>query len=111
MAGSIRMPTPLLWQPACAKPWPIRSACGKWGGLASRFFGRDALLNRRCLGIPASKVREYPWPWGAYALKAKLQRANGVDWLAANDWFDRWAAERLARGRSSVFVGVETCAQ
>jgi len=50
----------------------VFDAPGKWGGVASRWFGRKALLNRRCEGIPAVKVREHPWPWVFHAFQERL---------------------------------------
>src|SRR5437867_2903126 len=86
-------------------------APGKWGRLASRLFGAAALTNRRCNGIPASKVREYPWPWVAHTLKTRLRPSLREDWLKANNRFDCWVARRLARNASRVLVASETCAE
>jgi glycosyltransferase involved in cell wall biosynthesis len=86
-------------------------APGKWGGLASKILGSDALINRRCREIPANSVREFPWPWIADSIVAKLRSPRGTDLFIANDNFDRWVSRRLVETGSSVFVGVETCAQ
>ncbi len=86
-------------------------APGKWGRWMSRALGRDALTNRRCTAIPGAKVTEYPWPLLAQRLKRKLHPAQPTDWLQINAWFDRWVADQLGSVTSSVFLGVETCAE
>jgi len=89
----------------------IFDAPGKWGRLASRILGSDALLNRRCRGISLNMIWEYPWPLLADSLVAKLRSPRGTDLFIANDNFDRWVARHLTETDSRVFVGVETCAQ
>lgn len=89
----------------------IFDAPGKWGRLASKALGSDALLNRRCPGISANLVWENPWPLIADILAAKLRSSRGTDLFIANDNFDRWVARHLSETNSRVFVGVETCAQ
>ena len=40
----------------------IFDAPGKWGRKFSRILGNEALLNRRCAGLPPERLVEYPWP-------------------------------------------------
>ena len=84
-------------------------APGKWGGLAARFFGASALINRRCPEIPGAKVAENPWPQFAQSVCARVGLPSR--WPATHDRFDRWVAHRLAADQARVFVGVETCAR
>jgi glycosyltransferase involved in cell wall biosynthesis len=82
----------------------------KWGGALERLLGSDKLINRRVEGLPPHKARENPWPLLAHRFRAKLRPSTANDWVAANNWFDRWVAQRLKRGMGAIFVGVETCA-
>lgn len=89
----------------------IFDAPGKWGGMLSRIFGSDALVNRRVDGVPVDKVVENPWPLLSHRLRARVRPGTAHDTLAAQESFDRWVASELDAKPSSLFVGTETCAQ
>jgi len=88
----------------------IVDAAGKWGRILSRVGGRHRLITRRIDSIPSNKLHECPTPWLYQMAIARLFPGLKQDWLKANDHFDKYVAKRLERSRSSLFVGVETCA-
>ncbi len=89
----------------------VIDAPGKWGALFSLIFGRDRLVNRRCLELDLHHVKEYPWPLAFQYLKQiQNKRLGPTDWEATNNHFDTWAAQKLKSVTSQLFVGVETCA-
>ncbi|MBD2451089.1 glycosyltransferase family 4 protein [Nostoc sp. FACHB-152] len=89
----------------------VIDAPGKWGSLFSLLFGRDRLINRRCLELDLRHVTEYPWPLAMqYFKQIQRKRLGAADWEATNNLFDQWAANKLKSATSQLFVGVETCA-
>jgi glycosyltransferase involved in cell wall biosynthesis len=86
-------------------------APGKWGGRLAQIFGRDALVNRACPGLPSEKVVENPWPLIKHRMRSGFQPSHASNWLPSNAAFDRWVVASLAKASSRVFVGVETCAE
>jgi glycosyltransferase involved in cell wall biosynthesis len=84
---------------------------GKWGGRLASLLGEAKLLNRACPGLPPEKAIENPWPLVRHNLRAKILSGKSDDWLADNNCFDAWAARRLMKSKSWVFIGVETCAR
>jgi glycosyltransferase involved in cell wall biosynthesis len=73
-------------------------------------LGAETMHNRRLEGLPASAVCEYPWPFLAHQVRAKLRLTKAHDWEKANFKFDHWVARHLTKSDSEIFVGVETCA-
>jgi glycosyltransferase involved in cell wall biosynthesis len=88
----------------------IFDAPGKWGGQLGFLFGKNALANRRCPGLPSEKLVEYPWP----ELFARLKRRGGCarrdEWIWTAQRFDRHIASVLSKKQSRLFIGVENCA-
>lgn len=89
----------------------VFDASGKWGGWLSRVLGASILTNRRCDGIPASLVTEYPWPLLRQMVNSRLLSRRNYDWSRTVDRFDHWVARRLQQSSSRLFVGAETCAE
>lgn len=85
-------------------------APGKWGGWLKNFVGAEALQTRSLGGLPASKIREIPWPLLTQRARSWLSPGRANDWSLANDWFDRTVSRALRTGDCAIFVGVETCA-
>ena len=84
---------------------------GKWGRWLN---GRVSAASLNPLGsdqIPAGKMHEVPLPILSRQLTRFLPRRGASDYHASNAWFDRTVARRLRDSRSSLFVGVETCAE
>jgi glycosyltransferase involved in cell wall biosynthesis len=76
-----------------------------FGGKLAAILGQKRLASRRVDGLDISRVEECPWP----LLWHEFSRSR--DWLKANDRFDRYVAKKLGKLDSTIFVGVETCAQ
>jgi glycosyltransferase involved in cell wall biosynthesis len=88
----------------------VFDAPGKWGSHLSSWFGKDMLANRRCGGLPAGKIVEYPWP----EIFSRLKRAGGFarrdEWIWTAQRFDKHIASVLSQKNCRVFIGVENCA-
>ena len=89
----------------------VFDAPGKWGGVLSKVLGPSVLTNRRCGGIPAALITEYPWPLLRQMLASRVLRHKAYDWSQTVDRFDRWVARKLEGSQSRIFVGAETCAK
>jgi glycosyltransferase involved in cell wall biosynthesis len=86
----------------------IYDSPGKWGGLASRCLGGEALRNRRVDGLDQMHVREYPLPWLGDTLRRRFG-AQGES-MAMFTAFDKYCARQLERNAPSLFVSTERCA-
>ncbi len=88
----------------------IFDAPGKWGQKLSQVMGKEALSNRRCVGLPPERLVEYPWP----ELFARLKRLTGCarrdEWLWTARQFDRHVARLIAKKNCRLLIGVENCA-
>lgn len=83
----------------------LYDAPGKWGGLARRCFGSEALRNRRLEGLNPRSVHEYPWPWLGDTLR---RRCGGLaESMAMFQAFDAHCARQLERNPPALFVGTE----
>src|SRR2546429_3876664 len=89
----------------------IFAAPGKWGGLAAQLIGAETLTSRRIDGMALEKVRENPFPLAWHRLRRRIQPHKVNHWSIANGQFDEWVALKLHHSSSSIFVGVETCAE
>lgn len=88
----------------------VLDAPGKWGGMASRIFGPDRMVNRRVKGLDETLVAEYPWPLLWKMIRDRFAPSLSLDWTSISDAFDRQAAQHFLNDPSQVFVGTETCA-
>jgi glycosyltransferase involved in cell wall biosynthesis len=87
-------------------------APGKLGHALNGLLGPDTLTNRRCSELKAALVSEIPGPFLGHRIAARLPLGQALyPWYEANFHFDAAVAAKLARSRSRVFVGVETCAR
>src|SRR5579862_3788492 len=86
-------------------------APGKWGRLLATLAGSERMRSYQAPDLPANQVTEFPWPNALNGIKAKLRLSSEPGWVAANEWFDRWAAEKVKLSKSAIFVGSETCAR
>jgi glycosyltransferase involved in cell wall biosynthesis len=88
----------------------IFDAPGKWGGRAGFLFGKNALANRRCPGLPSERLVEYPRPEFVSRLKRIGGFARRDEWIWTAMRFDRHIATVLSKRNCRLFVGVENCA-
>jgi glycosyltransferase involved in cell wall biosynthesis len=90
----------------------VFDAPGKWGKWLRLILGRNALVNRRCLGLDSARTYEIPIPFLLNRVANTLNFSrNWYAWHRANFDFDRQVASRLRKSSSRLFVGVETCAR
>ena len=83
----------------------LYDAPGKWGDLAARFVGHDALASRRLDGLNLDAIIEFPWPLVWKSIRDRFYRPGRNDWLSAYQAFDRWVARRLEQSPPKIFVG------
>jgi glycosyltransferase involved in cell wall biosynthesis len=83
----------------------LYDAPGKWGDLAARFVGHDALASRRLDGLNLDAIIEFPWPLVWKSIRDRFYRPGRNDWLSAYQAFDRWVARRLEQSPPEIFVG------
>lgn len=88
----------------------ILDAPGKWGRRLSRIFGKDALLNRRCVGLPSERLVEYPWPELWAGVRRTAGRARRDEWIWVARQFDRHIAKLIFEKEARLLIGVENCA-
>lgn len=88
----------------------ILDAPGKWGGRLNRIFGKDALCNRRCEGLPPDRFVEYPWPELLASAKRFAGWARRDEWIWVARQFDRHTAQVISTTDCRLLVGVENCA-
>lgn len=87
-------------------------APGFWGHRFSKIMGKAKFTSLSGTQLPASAVRENPWPMFQKKIPGPfipISAANRNFWI--NEQFDRWTASQLHDDPCDLFVGYETCAR
>ena len=89
----------------------VLDAPGLWGDWMSKALGPATMTSWRCPGLPASSVKEYPWPLFRHMFHERVWPRRPYDWFATNESFDRHVAAQLKNSGARLFIGAETCSQ
>ena len=77
----------------------------KWGSLAAKIVGHEALTSRRVDGLHLDKIIEFPWPLIWKRARDRFYQRGKDEWLPTFNAFDRWVARRLEKSLPEIFVG------